>query len=99
MLYISVEGIPISSSNSIISNSSSSIVQSNSPSTLPTIPTQSLPPTNSEKVIVNPPSNEVSQPSLLQKQEPKPEFIGGPPPGLPPLGPDSLVITNNNGKH
>lgn len=43
-------------------------------------------------------SSEVTQTNLVQKHEMKSEFIGGPPPGLPPLGPDSLVITNNNGK-
>ncbi|KAL0277375.1 UNVERIFIED_CONTAM: hypothetical protein PYX00_004690 [Menopon gallinae] len=42
-------------------------------------------------------STEVTQTNLVQKPEMKSEFIGGPPPGLPPLGPDSLVITNNNG--
>lgn len=48
--------------------------------------------------MINVTQAEASQTTVTQKQESKSEFIGGPPPGLPPLGPDSLVITNNNGK-
>lgn len=95
-LYIGIA----SSSASVTTNSNPSVIQSTTPTTMPSAPNPTMPPPSNENVLVSvaPNNNEVSQPSLVQKQEAKSEFIGEPPPGLPPLGPDSLVITNNNGK-
>ena len=59
---------------------------------------QSLQASQHDTMMLNVTQTETSHTIVTQKQETKSEFIGGPPPGLPPLGPDSLVITNNNGE-
>lgn len=88
--------ISINTSSSSTSSSNAMIQTTNINST--TNMHQSLQTSQHDAMMLNVTHSETSQATITQKQETKSEFIGGPPPGLPPLGPDSLVITNNNGE-